>query len=247
MSRTANGSPGLRWTPRSWLRAGVGDRGFTLAGSGRPVDGGRGRTWDERALRRVDIGRIVACRRREARGRAPCQGRRISYARSPVASLRHGLDVASTRPPGRKRGERCTLARRARSRGCAPCPRTECRNATRSHAQAPNRRRPGRSARSGRAVRTRPCHDRCRCGPARVGPAGAGRSRVARPGDRPADQPAPGRSRSPRPSAHRYPSDAPSGSAREAPGSARATRRSRCRPAPSGCRTFGATSARTST
>lgn len=161
---------------------------------------------------------------------------------------RRGLDPASTRPPGRKRGERCTLARRARSRGCAPCPRTECRNATRSHAQAPNRRRPGRSARSGRAVRTRLCHDRCRCGPARVGPAGAGRSRAAHPPHRPApDRPVAGQPRSPRPSAHRYRSDAPSGSAREAPGAGRATRRSRCRPAPSGCRTFGATSARTST
>ena len=59
--RMTIGTPRLRligWWADS--RPGPGERGLTLTGAGRPVDGGRGRTCVCRWSRRVVIGRIVA-------------------------------------------------------------------------------------------------------------------------------------------------------------------------------------------
>ena len=78
-----------RWPDR---RAGPGERVLTLTGAGRPVDGGRGRTWVWRWSLRVVIARIVA------------------RVRSNRFTVRPGPDrlLAFVAPGG---AVRCTLAR----------------------------------------------------------------------------------------------------------------------------------------
>ena len=127
--RAGSGSPVPRSMGRCRARlAGALVRGRTRTGAGRPVEGGRGRTWGGRTARRVVITGILACRFDPLTGGS-------------------AIDVGWAGPPCRIGADRCTLARLRADRG-GRLSRLECRNAT-PNRQAPIRRRLAR----GRALR----------------------------------------------------------------------------------------------